>query len=378
MRPKPARPLFLLLAAAAFLAPGVHAWFANDAYDDYANGGASDSGGFTYGELGGGDPNAPAWQNAALFIAEPDPVVDPPAPGGGGGGEATTTPAPVDPTPPDPPAPAPDTGPPPADPAADPAPALDPPPAPPPDIPAPLAVPVAPSATLTASPESGPAPLGAVVAWTSADADSAVLSGAGLASTALAGSQSVTLDAPGTYTFTLAASGPGGQVVRSASVTALPTRLPQVITFTPPAAARYPGPALSLGASASSGLPVDLSLLAGPGRLGGNVLTLTGPGPLTLLAAQSGNAVWLPAPDVTATVNVQAGGPVRRIRFNAAGRDAHVTNQGTAAGSTFIWTDPAGLQLSPWPDFSRPQPAAAGPSNTTLPPVPPAPAGPRP
>jgi hypothetical protein len=82
--------------------------------------------------------------------------------------------------------------------------------------------------------------------------------------------------------------------------------------------------------------------------------------------------------DATAPVDAQAGGPVSRIRFNAAGHDAHVVNRGTAAGSTFIWTDPAGLQVSPWPDFSSPQPTAAGPADTPLPPVPLAPAGVRP
>jgi hypothetical protein len=250
MPPRRIRPL-LLLATAALLQPRLRAWFGNDAYDDYAAGDTNNSGGFTYGELGGGDPNAPAWQNAGLFIAEPDPTADPPAPdsAGGAGDGAAAAPAPAEPTPSDPPAAAPAPSDPPADPAPPPDPVSPPDPAPPADPP----------------PVPGPAP--------------------------------------------------------NPSPDPLPAPPPD-----PPVATPAPPPAPTIN-------------------------------------------------DKTATIEAPAAGPVGRIRFNAGGHDAHVVNQGTAAGSTFIWTDPAGLQVSPWPDFSGPRPAAAGPADTPLPPVPLAPAG---
>jgi len=214
-----------------------------------------------------------------------------------------------------------------------------------------------------------------VVAWTTANADSAVVAGNGLASSNLSGSQSVTLTSGGSYTFTLTASGPGGQASTATTVTASAALLPQTISFSPAATAKYPGPALTLSATATSGLPVGFALLGGPGTLQGNQLTLTGTGALVLEASQPGNSLWLPAPDVTATLNAQSVADLTRIRFNAAGTDAHVVNQAAPIGSTFIWTDPSGLVTSPWPAFSGAQPAPAGAPNTILPPVPAAPPG---
>jgi hypothetical protein len=376
-----------ILAAVLPLAAPVRACFPDDDYDDYASGSTSSSNGFNYSELGGGDPDAPAWTNTALFFSDPAPDPDPVYTdpdggndsGGGGSGDPATDPAPPaaaapDPAPSDPPT---DSSP-PADPPppSDPAPPPDSPPddSPPPDAPAPSdpapTPPPAPSASITASPGSGTAPFAALVAWTTADADSAVVAGTGLASSDLAGAQSVTLAAGGSYTFTLTASGPGGQVSAAATVTASAARLPQTIAFSPAAAAKYPGPPIPLAATATSGLPVGFTLLSGPGSLQGSQLTLTGPGALVLEASQPGNRLWLPAPDVTATINAQPPPTLVRIRFNAAGRDAHVVNRNAPAGSTFIWTDPGGLLLEPWPAFTGAQPAPAGAANTVLPPVP--------
>ncbi len=230
--------------------------------------------------------------------------------------------------------------------------------------------PAAPTAALSASPDSGTAPFAAMVVWATANADTAVVAGYGLASSDLSGAQSVMLGAGGSYTFTITASGPGGQVTQAATVTAGAARLPQTISFAPAATGRFPGPPLGLSAMATSGLPVGFAVLSGPATVQGSQLTLTGTGPLVVRASQPGNALWLPAPDVTATINAQPVPDLSRIRFNAAGRDAHVINQAAAAGSTFIWTDPGGLLLSPWPDFSGARPAPAGPANMVLPPVP--------
>ena len=62
---------------------------------------------------------------------------------------------------------------------------------------------------------------------------------------------------------------------------------------------------ITLQASASSGLPVTFEIIEGPATINGNVLTLTGAtGVVRLKASQSGNASWLPAPDVVKTFEV--------------------------------------------------------------------------
>jgi len=147
---------------------------------------------------------------------------------------------------------------------------------------------------------------------------------------------------------------------------------PQAILFAPPPTATFPGPAIALSATASSGLPVSLALVSGPALLVGGQLTPTGAGPVVVQASQGGNSVWLPASPVTAVITVNAAGPVARIRFNAAGRDARVTGSPLLFGTSALWTDPAGLLASPWPPFANPLPAQAGSSNVVLPAVPPA------
>jgi uncharacterized protein (TIGR03437 family) len=72
----------------------------------------------------------------------------------------------------------------------------------------------------------------------------------------------------------------------------------QTITF--PALPRhsYGDPPFTVTASASSGLPVIISVVSGPATIVGNVVTLTGTGAVTLQASQPGNANFLPAASV--------------------------------------------------------------------------------
>ena len=66
----------------------------------------------------------------------------------------------------------------------------------------------------------------------------------------------------------------------------------------------FNGP-ITLQASASSGLPVTFEMMEGPATINGNILTLTGEtGLVKFKAVQSGNAIWLPAPDVVKTFEV--------------------------------------------------------------------------
>jgi hypothetical protein len=76
--------------------------------------------------------------------------------------------------------------------------------------------------------------------------------------------------------------------------------LTQTISFVPPGAVTTRTPAFALVVTASSGLPVALSLTSGPVALAGNMVTPLGSaGEVTLTATQPGNAQYLPAqPDV--------------------------------------------------------------------------------
>ncbi len=59
------------------------------------------------------------------------------------------------------------------------------------------------------------------------------------------------------------------------------------------------GPAISLSATASSGLPVKYTLISGPATLSGSTLTPTGIGTITVKAEQPGSTIYAVAPPVT-------------------------------------------------------------------------------
>jgi hypothetical protein len=79
-----------------------------------------------------------------------------------------------------------------------------------------------PTASLSASPTSGIAPLTTVLAWTTTDTSSVSVTGPGLSSNDLSGAQSVTLSAAGSYTFTIVANGSAGSTTNSTTVVAAP------------------------------------------------------------------------------------------------------------------------------------------------------------
>jgi hypothetical protein len=75
--------------------------------------------------------------------------------------------------------------------------------------------------------------------------------------------------------------------------------LTQTISFVPPGTVTTRTPAFAISVSASSGLPVALSLTSGPVALAGNMVTPLGAaGEATLKATQPGNAQYLPAQPV--------------------------------------------------------------------------------
>jgi sugar lactone lactonase YvrE len=87
----------------------------------------------------------------------------------------------------------------------------------------------------------------------------------------------------------------GTSVARSAQAIALPSISNVAYGVAP----------LVLAATASSGLPVTLSVLSGPGKINyGDVLTVTGVGTIVVQATQAGNSLFEPAPTAQMSILV--------------------------------------------------------------------------
>ena len=84
-------------------------------------------------------------------------------------------------------------------------------------------------------------------------------------------------------------------VMKADEVTVTTPLAAQTITFDPLNSKTYGDAPLALSASASSGLPVALSVFSGPATLNGSTLTITGAGNVTIRASQAGNDSYMPA-----------------------------------------------------------------------------------
>jgi hypothetical protein len=113
----------------------------------------------------------------------------------------------------------------------------------------------------------------------------------------LLGSGTVTVSAwqPGNSNYNAAASVKASFTVAGS---------PQFITFNPLSTQKYGDAPFQIFASSSSSLPVIFSLLSGPAQLNGNILSLTGWGTVTVVAAQPGNNTYAAAPNVTQSFSV--------------------------------------------------------------------------
>lgn len=126
-------------------------------------------------------------------------------------------------------------------------------------------------------------------------------------------------------------------------------KLAQTITFTSPISAQVStaGP-FTLGATATSGLPVTFALVSGPATLSGNTLTLTGAaGTVLVRASQAGNTTYNPATpadlsftvtrapvaDVAPRITTQ---PVAQVALTGGTASFSVTATGTPA-PTYQW-----------------------------------------
>jgi len=80
----------------------------------------------------------------------------------------------------------------------------------------------------------------------------------------------------------------------------------QTITFPDPGPQIF-GTPVSLGASASSGLPVSYTVVSGPAAIANGVASFSGTGAVTISASQPGNSNYAAATDILRTFNVSPG-----------------------------------------------------------------------
>ncbi len=122
------------------------------------------------------------------------------------------------------------------------------------------------------------------------------------------------------------------------------SRTAQTITLANPGQQTYGSAPIALSASASSGLPVTLSVISGLATISGSTLTLTGVGSVTVKASQAGNASYQAAPDVTQTFTVVKGTPSvtfsdpGAIPFNAATSLAGFVSSSAPATNGWTWS----------------------------------------
>jgi hypothetical protein len=111
----------------------------------------------------------------------------------------------------------------------------------------------------------------------------------------------------GTYTVGVTYSGDSNNNAASSSTSLTISKAAQTITFPAPASpVTYGVSAISLSATASSGLAVTFGVSSGPCTVSGSTLTVTGAGTCVVAANQAGNADYSAAAQVTQTVTVNA------------------------------------------------------------------------
>ena len=81
----------------------------------------------------------------------------------------------------------------------------------------------------------------------------------------------------------------------------------QTIAFGPIASRTIGDPDFTVSASATSGLPVTLTIASGPATISGNTIHLTGIGTVVVRAVQAGNPLWNAAPPVEQSFTVGYG-----------------------------------------------------------------------
>jgi len=135
---------------------------------------------------------------------------------------------------------------------------------------------------------------------------------------------------PGTYsiTFNPSYTSANYNITNSpASVTWTINKANQTISFGPSTSV-YTGSSQTLTASSSSGLPVSLSIISGPGSLSGNTLSYTGTGTVVVRASQSGNTNYNAASSVDSSITVTTA--PAGISSSASSLHAYFNSYGTS------------------------------------------------
>lgn len=149
----------------------------------------------------------------------------------------------------------------------------------------------------------------------------------------------------------------GNNSTATATVTVQEYKKAQTITFTTPTSKVYGDADFALTATASSQLPVDISVVSGPAVVTNNKLTITGAGEVTLELTQAGNDDYLPAAPLQQSFTV-AKAPL------TVTADSHVITYGDALPplsyeySGFVGHDDA-FQLAEEPEVSTTATASA-------------------
>lgn len=120
-------------------------------------------------------------------------------------------------------------------------------------------------------------------------------------------------------TYELVAANAGGTASSAPAAVSVSPR-PQLISFTLPAAFLPAGSSVSLTATASSGLPVSLSLVSGAATLSGSLLTGQG-GSVIVRAIQQGDSTYAPAAVVERTFTFVTGAQGAFISSGPADRE---------------------------------------------------------
>jgi hypothetical protein len=135
----------------------------------------------------------------------------------------------------------------------------------------------------------------------------------------------VTLTGAGAVILEATQASGGGYTLGTQTATFNVAKETQTITFASPASPVAYGVApTSLSAISSSGLPVTLSVLSGPGSLNNSILTVTGAGMIVVAADQSGNSNYAAASEVTRSITVSKVSPA--VSLSASASSVFVSN----------------------------------------------------
>lgn len=170
--------------------------------------------------------------------------------------------------------------------------------------------------------------------------------------TVISGANSSSYYASSAGSFTVRYFNTCGNGPASSAVSFAAASVPQTISFAVPADKSVGEAPFIINASASSGLPVQLTLVSGPGTLSGNSYTITGTGLVTIRAVQLGDHVYDTAAPVVRSFMVKKG--IQTISFPAIpdqtlADPAYTLNASSSAGlpvSYAVLSGPATLSGS--------------------------------